>query len=413
MNAATCATYWLINVNLETGFHKEQGRILGTETALHHLRVEEGIIAVIEPAGRLPQDGLPQIDAKGLLMLPAFREMHIHLDKTYYGGPWKAVQPAASIFDRLAEERELLPKQLATLKERAAALLDLIIDHGATHVRTHTNVDPVIETKNMELTLEVLEEYKGKLTAESVAFPQHGLLKSASVDRVKEAMRLGATHVGAVDPAAVDDNVEKSLGALMDIAVEFDAGIDLHLHERNQLGLYTMNKLADMTEQAGWQGRVTVSHAFGFAGMANAQGTELAERFAKLGISVASTVPIGSVNMPIPMLCGKGVRVELGNDSITDHWSPFGTGDMLQKAKLAAELYHYVDEFTLSRVLGLITGGVTPLDDTGKQVWPASGAPADAVFVEASCSAEAVARCSKRPAVLFQGRIVAGELPRA
>lgn len=32
------------------------------------------------------------VDAKGLLMLPVFKDMHIHLDKTFYGGPWKAVR---------------------------------------------------------------------------------------------------------------------------------------------------------------------------------------------------------------------------------------------------------------------------------------------------------------------------------
>ncbi|MCR8846480.1 amidohydrolase family protein [Paenibacillus sp. SC116] len=407
MNAST---YWLTNVLLEVAFEKEQDVVVGTQTALHHIQVKEGVIADIIAVGQLPDDGIPHVDAKGLLMLPSFKEMHIHIDKTYYGGPWKAVRPATSIFDRLAEEQVILKQQLPTVKERAAKMLDLLLGHGATHIRTHVNVDPIVETKNMELTLQVLSDYAGKLTAESVAFPQHGLLKSSSVDRVKGAMRLGATHVGAVDPAVVDDNIEMSLATLMDIAVEFDAGIDLHLHERNQLGLYTMNKLADLTEEAGWQGRVTVSHAFGFAGPVTKAAEQLAERFAELGISISSTVPIGAVQMPIPMLREKGVLVELGNDSITDHWSPFGTGDMLEKANRMAELYGYADEYSLSRALTCITGGVTPLDNDGKQVWPVQGVLADAVFVKASCSAEAVARRSDRRAVMFMGQVVAGTL---
>ena len=45
-------------------------------------------------------------DANRLLILPAFEEMHIHIDKTYYSGPWKACMPAESIFTRFHEEEK-------------------------------------------------------------------------------------------------------------------------------------------------------------------------------------------------------------------------------------------------------------------------------------------------------------------
>ncbi len=50
---------------------------------------------------------------------------------------------------------------------------------------------------------------------------------------------------------------------------------------------------------------------------------EEAERLAALNIDITSTVPIGKQVIPIPLLDKKGVKVSLGNDSITDHWSPF------------------------------------------------------------------------------------------
>ncbi|UHA74879.1 amidohydrolase family protein [Paenibacillus sp. 481] len=418
---------WIKNVRLEQGFATEDGVVVGTETTLNNVYMEAGKITRVEAvggssrlAGDVPvpvqyeestqQEGVPHFDAQGLLMLPAFKEMHIHIDKTYYGGPWKAVRPAASIFDRFAEERELLPKQVPTARHRAEKMLELMLGYGATHIRTHCNVDPIIGLQNMEATLQALDTYAGKLSAEIVAFPQHGLLLSDSVQRVREAMRMGATHVGGVDPATVDGNIDKSLHTIMEIAVEANAGVDIHIHERDHLGIYSMRKLAELTEQAGWQGRVTVSHAFGFAGVAAGVAGELAARFAELDINVTSTIPIGAIQMPIPLLREKGVRVELGNDSITDHWSPFGTGDMLEKANRMAELYRYADELSLARALECITGGITPLNESGQQVWPAVGAEANAVFVEASCSAEAVARRSPRRAVMYQGKVVAGSL---
>ncbi|GED34288.1 hypothetical protein BCE02nite_54290 [Brevibacillus centrosporus] len=79
---------------------------------------------------------------------------------------------------------------------------------------------------------------------------------------------------------------------------------------------------------------------------------------------------------------------------------------MLQKANRLAERFRWTDEFRLSRALGYVTGGVTSLDDTGVRVWPNVGDQADAVLLQASCSAEAVARQSAKAAVFFQGNIV-------
>ena len=104
----------------------------------------------------------------------------------------------------------------------------------------------------------------------------------------------------------------------------------------------------------------------------------------------------------------RGVNVKLATDSLTDHWSPFGSGDQLEKAGRFAELYGYNDERSLSQSLGFITGGVTPLDTEGSQVWPKVGDAASFVLVQASCSAEAVARKSARQAVWYKGQMVSG-----
>ena len=110
--------------------------------------------------------------------------------------------------------------------------------------------------------------------------------------------------------------------------------------------------------------------------------------------------------MPIPILMNKGVEVLVGNDSIVDHWNTFGTGSVLQKANLAAQLYGYSSELALSRMLKLATAGPIPLDDKGNQVWPKVGDTADLVFLDASCSAEAVSRMSPVKSLIYKGKVV-------
>ncbi|MGE7631743.1 amidohydrolase family protein [Bacillus paramycoides] len=401
--------YWLTNVKLETGYTYEEAKISQTETEIYSLLIEDGIIKKII-SGIVQEEGTLIFDANRLLVLPAFEEMHIHIDKTYYSGPWKACMPAENIFTRFNEEETILPKQLATAQHRAENMLELLLRNGATNIRTHCNVDPIIGLRNLEATLAALETYKDRLSGRIVAFPQHGLLRSNSVQLVKNAMRMGAQLVGGVDPATVDNDIEKSLHTIMDIAVEFNADVDIHLHDANNLGTFTMKRLASLTEEAGWQGRVTISHALGLGGVTDKEAEEVAERLAALKIDITSTVPIGKQVIPIPLLDRKGVKVSLGNDSITDHWSPFGTGDMLQKANRLAERFGWSDEKSLGKGLRFITGGKETLNNEGERVWPNVGDEASFVLTNATCVAEAVARQTEKCVVMYKGNVVMGNL---
>lgn len=402
--------YWLTDVRLETGYRYENGAVSGTETGLFHIRIANGKIADITAASAALEDTLPKKAMHGRLMLPSFRDMHIHLDKTYYGGPWKAPSvPANGIFTRFEEERELLPRLLPVARERAGKLIELLLRAGTTRIRSHVNIDPVIGLRNLEETLKAAEDYRDRAEIELVAFPQHGLLGGQTVSMMREALRNGASLVGGVDPATVDGDIDKSLCTIMDLSVEADADIDIHLHDGGHLGLFTIQRLADLTEQAGWQKRVTVSHALALADLTPEKAAETADRLAQLGISVASSVPLGRT-IPIPLLQARGVEVMLGDDSIMDHWSPFGKGDMLEKAGILAERFGLSSERALGQSLRYITGGITPLNGEGQQAWPRIGDEASAVLVEASCSAEAVARRSKRQAVLLRGNLVSGSL---
>ncbi|MGE6364250.1 amidohydrolase family protein [Bacillus paramycoides] len=401
--------YWLTNVKLETGYTYEEAKISQTETEIYSLLIEDGIIKKII-SGIVQEEGTLIFDANRLLVLPAFEEMHIHIDKTYYGGPWKACMPAENIFTRFNEEETILPKQLATAQHRAENMLELLLRNGATNIRTHCNVDPIIGLRNLEATLAALETYKDRLSGRIVAFPQHGLLRSNSVQLLKDAMRMGAQLVGGVDPATVDNDIEKSLHTIMDIAVEFNADVDIHLHDANNLGTFTMKRLASLTEEAGWQGRVTISHALGLGGVTDKEAEEVAERLAALKIDITSTVPIGKQVIPIPLLDRKGVKVSLGNDSITDHWSPFGTGDMLQKANRLAERFGWSDERSLGKALRFITGGKETLNNEGERVWPNVGDEASFVLTNATCVAEAVARQTEKCVVMYKGNVVMGNL---
>ncbi|WP_045515011.1 hypothetical protein [Neobacillus niacini] len=70
------------------------------------------------------------------------------------------------------------------------------------------------------------------------------------------------------------------------------------------------------------------------------------------------------------------------------------------------ERYSWIDERSLTKALAFITGGKTTLDLNGNRIWPTVGDDENLVLVEATCSAETVARRSKRVAIMFNGNII-------
>ncbi|WP_387691456.1 amidohydrolase family protein [Photorhabdus sp. RM71S] len=408
--------YYLRDVLLEDGFEYNGDIVIGTRTALYTLEIKDGRIAAIHAASVLLNTHLPCYQAQGQLLLPTFRDMHIHLDKTYYGGPWQAPLPrqGKTIIDMIAQEQTLIPKLLPTSQQRAEGLIALLQSKGSTVARSHCNIDPVSGLKSLEHLQYALDNHRDDFSCEIVAFPQHGLLHSKVEGLMREAMQMGVQYVGGLDPTSVDAAMEKSLDTMFQIALDNNAGVDIHLHEVSPAGVAAINYMIDTVEKiSALRGKVTISHAFALTTLDEEKLTETASRLAEQQITIASTVPIGSLMMPLPQLMAKGVFIMTGTDSVIDHWSPFGTGDMLEKANFYAQLYRGSDEFHLSRAMAIATGGVLPLNDQGQRIWPRVGDKAEFVLVAASCSAEAVARLPARQATFHQGRLVAGAVIRS
>ncbi|TGV30988.1 deaminase [Mesorhizobium sp. M00.F.Ca.ET.186.01.1.1] len=405
--------YWLTNVRLETGYRRENGVVLGTDASLFHILIKDGKFARIAQATETLANDLPQKDAKGLLALPSFIEKHVHLDKTLLGEPWRAVIPVANIIERCEIEKRALPALPTTTQERAENLLSVLLSYGSTHVRTHVDIYPEAGISNLESVQAALATYADRVTHEIVAFPQHGLLRTDAQPLLREALRQGATHVGGVDPATVDGDLEQSLHQMMELAVEANAGVDLHLHDPGHLGTFTMKRLAAMTVDAGWQGRVAISHAFALGDIPVPEAEEMATILREAGITIISSVPFSRAIPPVSLLHQNGVDVALGCDNIFDTWQPYGNGDVLERLWRLAERNRWLDELALSQSLRFITGGKTTLDANGTQLWPAVGEEASLVLVGASCSAEAIARRADRQAVFFKGSQVAGQVEEA
>ncbi|TDO97118.1 amidohydrolase [Flavobacterium sp. 245] len=395
--------YTLKNVRLETGFEYDEGEVVRTKTELFCIEISDGKIKAISPN----KPNASVIDAKGFLMLPAFRDMHIHLDKTFYDD-WHAVKKrTGGVKGMIALEQQILPEMLKTSTQKAEKLIALLQSHGTSFARSHVNIEPTSKLQSLKNLQKALENKKNTFGAELVAFPQHGVFYTDSVPYLKEAAKMDIDFIGGLDPFSIDGAIEKTIDFTVQLALDNNKGIDIHLHESGESGVKTIDYLiAKVNENTNLKGKTFLSHCFALGKLDKTRQEEMAEKLSNAQIGIVSTVPFGNLIMPIPTLMKYGVNVMTGNDSIIDHWNTFGTGSVLQKANLAAQLYGQATEFGLSRMLKLATAGPIPLDDKGTQQWPKTGDKADLVFIDATCSAEAVSRMSPIRMLIHNGNIV-------
>jgi len=401
----TKGNYTLKNVLLETGFGYEDDEVIHTRTGLFCVAISEGKIKSV--SANLPNDS-KAIDAKGLLMLPAFRDMHIHLDKTFYGGPWQAVRRSTGgVKGMIALEQQILPEMLKTSTAHAQKLIELLQSKGTSFARSHVNIEPTSKLQSLKNLQKALENKKSGFGAELVAFPQHGVFYTDSAPYLKEAAQMDIDFIGGVDPYTLDGAVEKTMDFTVQLALDHHKGIDIHLHESGESGLKTVEYLIKkVNENPVLKNKTFLSHCFVLGKLDQSKQEEVAEQLGAAGIGIVSTIPIGRLIMPIPTLYKHNVTVLTGNDSIIDHWNTMGSGSVLEKTNLMAQVYGYATEFQLSRSLRLATGNILPLNDKGEQQWPKAGDAASVVLIDASCSAEAVSRISSVKSLIHQGNIV-------
>jgi len=193
-----------------------------------------------------------------------------------------------------------------------------------------------------------------------------------------------------------------------ELAMTYGKAVDIHIHDRDTLGEYEFHRVMDIMDEINFPHAVTISHAIALSDLTGDALETLTKRMAAHNIDVATTVPIGQnrSTIPIPYLYESGVGVSVGHDSLTDHWSPFGTGDTIHKLNTLVQRFRYIDERSIGQSLKYATGGITPLLENGEKQWPNVGDAANLLLVDAVSSAHLIARVCPITTVISKGVII-------
>jgi cytosine deaminase len=367
--------------------------------------IGDGVIAEIGESIAAPQ-GARVIDLAGRLVSPGLVDGHVHLDKTLIGAPWVPHLEGGTVRQRIAAEKKIRAQVAVPLAERAAALIDLLSEQGTTALRSHVDIDPEIGLSHLETLLSLREKMRDRVSIQLVAFPQSGVAAApGTAELLEEALKLGVENIGGLDPAAIDGDVAGQLDLLFDLAERHGAGIDIHLHDDGELGIFELEQIAARCHARGLGGRVAVSHAYALGMVDSARAGATAERLAEAGVAIMSAASGFGAMPPVKLLLDRGVLVFAGSDNIRDAWSPFGNGDMVERAMLIAYRSGMSSDADLCAAFDLATTSAARalgLKDYGL----AAGNPADLVVFHAAAVPEAVAIHAPRDLVIKAGRIV-------
>jgi cytosine deaminase len=370
--------------------------VLPGRDGVHELEVVDGRIAAIRSSPALT----------GRLALPAFAEAHIHADRAFASGP----RPPSSLTDAIALVAEIkLASTEAIVRERALRLLRRALAHGSLRVRTHVDVDELVEERALRGVLAARAELAGRVEVEIVAFATapNDPVSSDGERRLMGALEAGADLLGAV--SAFHPDPGKSLERVLDLAHAHGVDVDLHIDETTDPAGFQLEHLAEATIARGLEGRVTASHCCVLASVDAATARRTIEKVFAAGITV---IALPALNLYLedrgevtPRLRGitlvrelveAGVPVRFGSDNVGDVFYPYGDADPLEAAWLASLAAHVDAEDVL---LAGICAGRTRIEE---------GDPADLVLVEADSLRDALARRPAGRTVVRAGEIVSG-----
>jgi cytosine/creatinine deaminase len=378
----------------------------GTDGGPLEVLVGHGRVVAAGPRVSAPE-GVAVEDGAGRLALPGLVDGHVHLDKTLWGLPWMPYPAGPDRSSRIETERRLRGGFPESPGLRAERLARHAVTRGTVAFRSHVDLDPDMGIAHLEALLGVRERLAGLADLRLVAFPQRGVVRvPENAALMAAAVAAGADLVGGIDPLTMDGDLDAQLDVVFGIAERHGVGVDLHIHDPGPGGLVEIRAIAERVQALGLAGRATVSHGFCLGAASERDFEEVAGAMARAGVSLVTHGGGASPLPPLKALRSVGVTVFAGNDDVRDAWSPFGNGDMLERAMLIAWRagYRADEDLALAHDVASTAGGLAlGLGEHGLS----PGCRADFYTVEADGVGHAVSARPPRALVVKAGRVVA------
>ena len=360
------------------------------------------------------------IPCSGKLVIPAFIDGHVHLDKVL-------------IRDELSEHDGTLAGAIRAIHERkrrytvddvtarAEAVIEESVRLGTTRLRSHVDVDTIGGLTPLEGVMAAAKACADIAEVKTIAFPQEGLIRDPGAYELMEAaLEMGADVVGGMPHWEPDERSQRDhVRMCFDLAERFGRDLDMHVDETDDGAVRTLEMVADETLARGFTGRVTAGHVCALAAADDVYAGRVIEKCLRAEISIAAN-PVTNLVLQgrgdrglirrgttrIGEFRAAGVNVLFGQDCVRDGFYPFGRGSMLEVALISAHAAHLTTKEDIAYALRAVTEAPAEamrLADYGLR----AGARADLQLLPAPSWPEALRLQPAPEKVWFRGRLVA------
>ncbi|MDI6861237.1 MAG: amidohydrolase family protein [Caldisericia bacterium] len=307
------------------------------------------------------------VDIDGFIVTPTFIDPHLHIDKAF-------------TFNEVIREEDTLEESIKLMhgikknytvddvKSRALKAIKESIKYGVTKIRAHIDIDNICGLVALEGCLLAKEEVKDIVDIQIVAFPQEGIFCNKGTDELMiKAIEMGANVVGGM-PAAewIDEDSKKHVDFVFELAKKYNLDIDMHVDQTKDFFSRSLEYIAYKTIKENYEGRVTAAHCTSLAYQNDSHAKKVMEliKIADINICVNPSVLLIMGVDPEPRTRGltrarelieKGINVAIAQDTISDGFHLFGTGDPLDYGLLFAYAAQFNSTDKISKIFDMIT----------------------------------------------------------
>lgn len=388
------------------------------EFAAVDVTLEGRRVAAVEPAAGTAQCGA--LDCAGGILVPAFVDMHTHLDK---GHVWPRTPNPDGTFDG-ALEAVRADRSTHWSAEDVARRMEFALRcayaHGTAAIRTHIDSQPPQDAISWPVFAEMRERWAGRITLQGASLMSIDDIPD-DVGPLFDAVTGHGGIVGAVlYPTAA---LPRRLAALVEAAEARGVDLDFHVDETLDPSTNCLGQVAAEAKRVGFSGTITCGHCCSLMAMSESEADRTLDLVAEAGLAVVS-LPLCNLYLQdrragrtprirggtlVHEMAARGIPVAIASDNTRDPFYAYGDLDMVEVWREATRILHLdhpVGEWP--RAVGATPAAIMGLADRDRL---APGAPADLVLFEARGWTELFARPQTGRTVIRSGAVLDAAAP--
>ncbi len=390
------------------------GCLVGSRSSLKTISVTLDGVAIGEPGDA------PALDMKGAMVLPAFVDMHTHLDK---GHIWPRTPNPDGTFDGAlnAVRGDSTARWGAEdVRARMDFALRCAWAHGTRAIRTHLDSHAPQDAVSWGVFSEVRAAWAGRIELQAACLVACDYaLTDAFQGTADHVERVGGVLGMVTYPGA---ELEAQIARFFDTAIERGLDADFHVDETMDPGVNTLRQIAQAVIDRDFDRTVTVGHLCSLTTMPEDEALATLDLVAEAGLHVVS-LPMCNMYLQdrhggrtprrrgatlVHEMAERGIPVSFASDNTRDPFYAYGDLDMIEVWREAVRISH-LDHSDEEWAHAFATNPAAACDFARPSLAP--GAPADLVICNAREWTELFARPQADRIVIRAGQVIDRTLP--